>query len=121
LGFDGSFMGFLQPGQITAGSRLAITPSPQQRYSRVEAISRPTEHGLGKIRLLFAREQAHQCRGGLGSEAQREAAARYLSGSSWKLVAEYVETECQERSEARSRRQRRDARRLLAPRWCSLS
>jgi DNA invertase Pin-like site-specific DNA recombinase len=34
-----------------------------------------------------------QGRSGLGVEAQREAVARYLNGGSWKLVAEYVETE----------------------------
>jgi DNA invertase Pin-like site-specific DNA recombinase len=40
-----------------------------------------------------------QGRSGLGVEAQREAVARYLNGGSWKLVAEYVETESGKRSD----------------------
>ena len=40
-----------------------------------------------------------QGRSGLGLEAQREAVARYLNGGSWKLVAEYVETESGKRSD----------------------
>jgi DNA invertase Pin-like site-specific DNA recombinase len=40
-----------------------------------------------------------QGRSGLGVEAQREAVARYLNGGSWKLVAEYVETESGRRSD----------------------
>ena len=34
-----------------------------------------------------------QGRSGLGLEAQREAVKRYLDGGSWKLLAEYIETE----------------------------
>src|SRR5215813_4379621 len=40
-----------------------------------------------------------QGRSGLGLEAQREAVTRYLNGGSWKLVAEYVETESGKRSD----------------------
>ena len=40
-----------------------------------------------------------QGRSGLGVEAQREAVTRYLNGGSWKLVAEYVETESGKRSD----------------------
>src|SRR5271170_1661735 len=40
-----------------------------------------------------------QGRSGLGVEAQREAVARYLNGGSWKLGAEYVETESGKRSD----------------------
>jgi hypothetical protein len=40
-----------------------------------------------------------QGRSGLGVEAQREAVARYLNGGSWKLVAEYVETESGKRTD----------------------
>ena len=40
-----------------------------------------------------------QGRSGLGVEAQREAVARHLNGGSWKLVAEYVETESGKRSD----------------------
>ena len=40
-----------------------------------------------------------QGRSGLGLEAQRKAVARYLNGGSWKLVAEYVETESGKRSD----------------------
>jgi DNA invertase Pin-like site-specific DNA recombinase len=40
-----------------------------------------------------------QGRSGLGVEAQREAVARYPNGGSWKLVAEYVETESGKRSD----------------------
>jgi DNA invertase Pin-like site-specific DNA recombinase len=40
-----------------------------------------------------------QGRSDLGVEAQREAVARYLNGGSWKLVAEYVETESGKRSD----------------------
>ena len=40
-----------------------------------------------------------QGRSGLGVEAQREAVARYLNGGSWKLVAEYAETESGKRSD----------------------
>jgi DNA invertase Pin-like site-specific DNA recombinase len=40
-----------------------------------------------------------QGRSGLGVEAQREAVARYLNGGSWKLIAEYVETESGKRSD----------------------
>ena len=35
----------------------------------------------------------------LGLEAQREAAARYLNGGGWKLVAEYAETESGKRND----------------------
>jgi DNA invertase Pin-like site-specific DNA recombinase len=40
-----------------------------------------------------------QGRSGLGVEAQRVAVTRYLNGGSWKLVAEYVETESGKRSD----------------------
>jgi DNA invertase Pin-like site-specific DNA recombinase len=40
-----------------------------------------------------------QGRSGLGVEAQREAVTRHLNGGSWKLVAEYVETESGKRSD----------------------
>jgi DNA invertase Pin-like site-specific DNA recombinase len=40
-----------------------------------------------------------QGRSGLGLEAQREAATRYLNGGSWTLAAEYVETESGKRDD----------------------
>ena len=46
-----------------------------------------------------AGKDTYQGRSGLGLEAQREAVARYLNGGSWKLVAEYVETESGKRSD----------------------
>lgn len=39
-----------------------------------------------------------QGRSGLGLEAQREAVSRYLNGSRWKLIAEYVEVESGKRN-----------------------
>jgi DNA invertase Pin-like site-specific DNA recombinase len=62
-----------------------------------------TTGGLGMARGKFVSylrvSTDKQGRSGLGLEAQREAVARYLNGGSWKLVAEYVETESGKRSD----------------------
>jgi DNA invertase Pin-like site-specific DNA recombinase len=61
--------------------------------------SRHKRMATGKFVSYLRVSTDKQGRSGLGLEAQREAVTRYLNGGSWKLVAEYVETESGKRSD----------------------